>query len=378
MSGGSSLDALLAQEIVERGVAPSAASGIARNVAGRWVFEHGSAGRAGSQDTTANTVFDLASLTKPFVAVALARLVEQGMLEFETALAELIAEAGNTPSARTSLELLGSHRGGLAANGALFAPLVERRAVGRREAFGLAAGSVRVECTEPLPPSGAAPVYSDLGYLLLGEALSRASGLALDELVFREVCEPLGSKAGSARRWLALGESFLDRVAPTEYVPFRGGVVRGVVHDENAWALSGHAISGHAGLFGRVSDVLALGAALLDAVSGRSERYLRKRSVERLLEERPGGTLRLGFDGKSAAGSSAGPSASTLTFGHLGFTGTSFWCDPAADTVTVLLTNRVHPTRDNLGIREARPRVHEALFARARTLGGVGGRDITD
>jgi CubicO group peptidase (beta-lactamase class C family) len=167
-------------------------------------------------------------------------------------------------------------------------------------------------------------------------------------------------------------------VAVTERVAFRGGVLCGVVHDENAWALSGHACSGHAGLFGDVTSVLRLGMVMLDATHGRDTRFLRPETVRLLLRERSDGTLRLGFDGKSKESSSAGPSAGPLTFGHLGFTGTSLWCDPAADTVTVLLTNRVYPSRDNLRIREARPRVHEALFALGRSLGGVGGRDITD
>jgi serine-type D-Ala-D-Ala carboxypeptidase len=156
---------------------------------------------------------------------------------------------------------------------------------------------------------------------------------------------------------------FALRCAPTETVPFRGGEVRGVVHDENAWALSGHAASGHAGLFGTALSVARFGAALLDAVNGRSEVWLRRSDLLPLLRERPGGTLRAGFDGKSVVGSSAGASAGPHSFGHLGFTGTSLWCDPDADRALVLLSNRVCPTRDNTRIRAARPAVHDALFA---------------
>jgi CubicO group peptidase (beta-lactamase class C family) len=80
------------------------------------------------------------------------------------------------------------------------------------------------------------------------------------------------------------------------------------------------------------------------------------------VRERPGGTLRAGFDGKSEQGSSAGSLAGPRSFGHLGFTGTSLWCDPDADRAVVLLSNRVCPTRDNMRIRAARPAVHDALF----------------
>jgi CubicO group peptidase (beta-lactamase class C family) len=119
-------------------------------------------------------------------------------------------------------------------------------------------------------------------------------------------------------------------------------------------------------MFGNVRDVLRLGMALLDAFAGRQESWLRRDTVRGLVAERANGSLRLGFDGKSAQGSSAGATASSSSFGHLGFTGTSFWCDPLADAVTVLLTNRVCPSRHHGDrIRACRPRVHEALFARA-------------
>lgn len=373
------LERLAQREIVERGVAPAAVVGVARWTGDGWTARAGAAGNIGlGRVTTLETVFDLASVTKPFVAVCLARLVERGALAFETRLDALVPGCRRGPSASATLELLGCHRAGLAAHGALFEPLLRGRAI-RREAALRTAASLR--CDEPPSPAEAGehpPVYSDLGYLLLGEALARATRTPLDELLAREVCAPIGSRATSARRWLSAGEQFWERVAPTERVPFRGGLVRGVVHDENAWAMSGHAVSGHAGLFGRVSDVLWLGTALLDAAAERSGGFLSRTTLLRLVRERPGGTLRLGFDGKSETGSSAGPSASPLTFGHLGFTGTSVWCDPVADAVTVLLTNRVCPTRLNSAIREARPRVHEALFAFGRSLDGVGARDITD
>jgi CubicO group peptidase (beta-lactamase class C family) len=368
-----SLDTLARTEIVERGVAPAAVVAVAHHGRAGWSISQGAAGHTGNRPADPHSVFDLASITKSFVAVTLARLVERELVAFETPLGEWVEESAGTPSESSTLEALGSHRAGLVAHCALFAPLLERRAVERRAALRRAARG-RASAETGLHP----PAYSDLGYLLLGEALSRSTGRELDDLVCREVCAPLGLQVGSARNWLSADRHFVERVAPTEFAAFRGGVIRGAVHDENAWALSGYGSSGHAGLFGRATDVLALGTALLDALAERDASFLSRPTVERLLAERPGGTLRLGFDGKSAAGSSAGPSAGPLTFGHLGFTGTSFWCDPAADTVTAVLTNRVFPTRENVAIREARPRVHEALFAVAREsaapTNGTGGR----
>jgi CubicO group peptidase (beta-lactamase class C family) len=116
-----------------------------------------------------------------------------------------------------------------------------------------------------------------------------------------------------------------------------------------------------------VGDVLGFGQALLSALSGDSS-WLPPALVERLIRPRAGGSLRAGFDGKSEGASSAGSRCSRSTFGHLGFTGTSLWCDPEAGTATALLTNRVCPTRENTKIRAARPRVHDALFEAAKAL----------
>ena len=154
--------------------------------------------------------------------------------------------------------------------------------------------------------------------------------------------------------------------APTEEVPWRGGVVRGRVHDENAWALTGLGGSGHAGMFGTLGAVLAFGCAVLDGLDGRGP--FADADVRELTRERPFGSLRAGFDGKSEEGSSAGASFGPRAFGHLGFTGTSLWIEPDAGVVVVLLTNRVHPTRDNVAIRGARPGAHEALFVRAMAM----------
>ena len=228
-----------------------------------------------------------------------------------------------------------------------------------------------------MPADGFAPVYSDLGYALVGEALARAEGAAdAGETIERLVVGPLGRADLGTARSLAARPSidFGSRVRPTEVVAWRGGEVRGTVHDENAWALTGTGGSGHAGMFGTVSAVLAFGCAALDAIE-RAEGPLAAGDLSWLVRQRPGGTLRAGFDGKSEAGSSAGDRAGPRTFGHLGFTGTSLWLDPDARRVVVVLTNRVHPTRDNVAIRAARPVAHDALFAlaegrRARALGG--------
>jgi CubicO group peptidase (beta-lactamase class C family) len=149
--------------------------------------------------------------------------------------------------------------------------------------------------------------------------------------------------------------------APTEYCEWRGRLVRGEVHDENSAAFGG--VSGNAGLFGSARGVAVFGRACLDALLGRGD-FLPKDMMERALASRgDSSTMRLGWDMKSSKDSSAGRRMSDRAFGHLGFTGTSLWCDPERDLVIVLLTNRVHPSRANERIKGFRPGFHDGIIA---------------
>jgi CubicO group peptidase (beta-lactamase class C family) len=304
-------------------------------------------------------------LTKPVVAAAVARLARAGELHWSGPLAALLPELTATASEGMALELLASHRAGLEAH-------IRLRDSGAALSSWLAlcANARRAECRTAVPPEGFAPLYSDLGYILLGAALEARAGLPLDRLLEREVAGPLGLELDSAQGWArrAGQREFLERTAPTEQLAERGGLIWGVVHDDNAWDSRGQGAAGHAGLFGTAEAVGGFACALLDALAGRSEAWLTRAEAEFLVRPRPGGSLRTGFDGKAAQGSSAGPRFGVQAFGHLGFTGTSVWCEPDAGIAVVLLTNRVHPTRENIRIRTVRPDVHGALFGLAAGL----------
>ncbi len=357
---------ILQRLVIDATVAPAAAAGY---VGASVSAEVGVAGRLPEGSVTTETLFDLASVSKPVVACTLLRLVGRAELDLQAPLGTLLPEARGTRSELVPLELFLAHRAGLDAHRSLFAPLFRGQAINRAEALGVAADARRHDCPGPAPDAGFPPIYSDLGYLLVGAAIERATGQPLDAVVEREVNAPLGLALGSARQLRARRPGFAREVAPTEVVRARGGLVRGIVHDENSWALSGHATSGHAGLFGTVSDVLGFGAALLSALANRSD-WLSREALWTMVKPRAGGSLRAGFDGKSPGpgASSAGALSGPETFGHLGFTGTSLWCDPGAGVASVLLTNRVHPTRDNPSIRVARPLVHDALFGAAKAV----------
>lgn len=365
------LDALAGQYVVAAGAAPAAAVAVGKRSGRGWTFATGAAGVRGPAHPSPvdpETPFDLASVTKPFVAAAVARLVSRGTLSWNVTLGEVLPELSLTASAGLPLLLFLSHRAGLEAHRTLYAPLLSGRPVELLAALRSAADATRPDCQGSPPKGGFPPLYSDLGYLLVGALTERAAGASLAEVVASEVSGPLGLHVDSSDRMAARLAPFFARVAPTEDVSFRGGPVVGCVHDENAWALVGRGLAGHAGLFGTALDVAHFGAAMVDALAGRLPEWLGAEETSTLVRARPGGTLRAGFDGKSEEGSSAGRALGPRSFGHLGFTGTSLWCDPDAELVSVILTNRVCPTRDNVLIRKVRPELNDALAWVGATL----------
>ena len=300
-----------------------------------------------SPAVTLDTVYDLASLTKLFTALSLVRIGAP----LDATLALVLPWTRAHPAGVATLEALLSHRAGLLH----WAPFF--RAVDPADAGTPAARCAILDAvaSEALCPVGTVR-YSDLGYMLLGESLAALSAASLDAVVTREVIAPLGLGA----RYRGVGGSWPnDAIAPTERCVWRGRVVQGEVHDENAFALGG--VCGHAGLFGTARDVLTLGARALDCLGG-DDTWFGPERMAAMIAPRPGGAHRLGWDARGENAPSSGSRMGPRTFGHLGFTGTSLWCDPDAGVAVALVTNRVHPTRENGGIRSLRPALHDAVM----------------
>ncbi len=329
-------------------VAPLLVAGWAQRNKNGW--ERG-IGMAGTADQA--VVFDFASITKSFFAVFIATLQNEGLLGWHTPLATLLPELKSTWAGQQNIAALLSHRSGLAPH---------------RELFRASWGGGTVRLAKLLKQAAAAKqrplmehaVYSDLGYILLGAGVEHLLNEPLDVAMHRFLLAPWNLTAGSARSWRKKDIENFSSIAPTEVQPGRGGLLQGVVHDDNAWALRGTGLCGHAGLFGTADCLLDFGIHLLEAKEGRGDDSMGY--LAPLFEKRAGGTLRMGFDGVSGAGSLAGNRAGPATFGHLGFTGTSFWCDPEAERVTVFLSNRVYPTRANPALRSFRPKIHDFLW----------------
>ena len=286
---------------------------------------------------TADTIYDLASLTKVMITVTLLmRAIEDGQLEASAPLGTYLPEvAGSDLEDATILELA-SHSSGLAA----FSPL-RFWGLPREQALRRALQEKRVGTRGRV-------LYSDQGYIVLGYLLERGLGARLDVLAER-LFGPLG-----------LELTFHPdprRCADTEVVAARGGAVCGRVHDENAEALEG--VSGHAGLFGTVNAMVGFITALLEGklLSASSLSFMFAEHAVGLRDRRAFGWVRR-YDGWTG-----GDAAPDTALGHTGFTGTGMWFDPVSTRFLVLLTNRVHPSRHTeTGIAELRRACGDAVW----------------
>jgi CubicO group peptidase (beta-lactamase class C family) len=219
---------------------------------------------------------------------------------------------------------------------------------------------------EPLEAEpGAKSVYSDIGFILLGEILERLTGQPLEQMARERIFAPLGM----AGTMFNPPEELRGRIAPTENdSAFRKRLVRGEVHDENAWVMGG--VSGHAGMFSTAEDLAVFSQMLLNGGQYAHQRLLRRATIAQFTaaEALSGNTRTLGWN-VPTPDSSSGRYFSPRSFGHTGFTGTSLWVDADKQLFVVLLTNRVHPTRQNDKIQQVRPALHDAI---AGALGLAG------
>jgi CubicO group peptidase (beta-lactamase class C family) len=330
---------------VAAGAAPGAVLAVSRN-GERFIYGTGQLGADEPRRPGPDTVYDLASLTKVIgLATAAMLAVQDGRLHLDAPVQRYVPGFVGPNKDRVTIRMLLAHAGGLPGWRPLF-----REAATREEVFALAAST-------PLEsPPGSREVYSDVGLIVLTQALEIILQQRLDGFLDAAVFAPLQM---TSTRYLP-PPSWRDRVAPTELDVWRGRVLRGEVHDENAAAMGG--VSGHAGLFGSAEDLLGFAEWMIDRWnSGTAERrnvpsFPRSQvptfprslvhEFTRAQNLVPGSRRALGWDTPSPGGS-AGSRLSSRSFGHTGFTGTSLWIDPDNRLAIVLLSNRVNPTRAN-------------------------------
>lgn len=325
------LDSIINAAIADH-AAPAVSVAVGRY--GRLVYVKGY-GRLTYSDTAPavneHTRFDMASLTKVVATTTAAMMLEeQGKLDIRRTVASYLPEFNAPDKQGITVEMLLTHRGGLEAFAELW-PTTH----GRAEY--LAKINARPIAYAP----GTKTVYSDWDFILMQAIIERVSGEMLDAYTSAHIFTPLGMTETGFRP----DSSERSHIAPTEVVASRGGLVWGIVHDENAGAIGG--VSGHAGLFSSAHDVAIFLQMLLNGGSYGNVRLLRPETVARWTSiQGPTSSRALGWD-TPAGQSSAGRFFSPRSYGHTGFTGTSVWTDPERGVWVVLLTNRVYPTRAN-------------------------------
>lgn len=317
---------------------------------------------------TVDTVYDLASLTKPLATtLAILLLVQDNLLALEHPISEYLPQLADTHIGQATLLHFLSHSSGLPACRPYY---LAYDVDDLFKAYRLGDKSIRqkifhqIHCEALEYSVGEKMIYSDLGFIVLSELIERVTKISFAEFCFTKIFSPLEVNntffiSASGPVWHDPQKS--KTYASTEDDVWRGRRISGEVHDENAYALDG--VAGHAGLFSTASDVYKITNEYVEAISGagtilRSDLAHLCTTRQRKVES---STRALGWDTPSAV-SSSGKYFSTQSFGHLGFTGTSVWVDPIAELSVVLLTNRVYFGRDNNLIANFRPVLHDLIY----------------
>lgn len=305
-------------------------------------------------ELTRGSVFDLASLTKVLVTVPLIlTLFDKNKINSQTELKDIYPSCP-LDKASVTVEQLLSHRSGFRAHQEYFNDLIKIPVNERKKAL---LDAIFEEDLIAAP--GEKSCYSDIGFMLLGFIIEKITGVSLAESAKEVLYGPLGLSDDLFYPSSQVKKN-VDYVS-TEKCPWTGKMLCGQVHDDNCRAIGG--VAGHAGLFGTLHGVLSMCEQFLDQWKGRGAHpaYSNKQ-LQRILEPVSNSGWTMGFDIVSETGSSSGNYFSKGSVGHLGFTGTSFWIDPVQECIIVLLTNRVHPTRENWTIKEFRPVFHDLLM----------------
>jgi CubicO group peptidase (beta-lactamase class C family) len=330
-----------------------------------------------------DTIFDLASLTKPLAtATAVMQLAAEGAVDLDAPVAKYLPPAGERGKESVTIRQLLTHTSGLQPWRPFHEVLLERERKKGERLLGTPAGKQaileRIYRSALVHEPGEAAVYGDLDFILLGALVEEVARQPLDEFCAARIFAPLGL---SDTRFVRVGDGDPERAGPrlsdplrhrfaaTESCPWRGRVLWGEVHDPNAWAMGG--VAGHAGLFSTADDVMRYAEAVLAVWHGRAvepevERALPRAWLQRFLtpEARPEGTAGtwvLGWDTPTPGASSSGHHFSPRSVGHLGFTGTSLWIDLEREAVVVMLTNRVHLVAKRSPFK-LRPVVHDLVM----------------
>jgi len=316
---------------------------------------------------TLNTCFDIASLTKIVATTsAIMLLVQQNMLNIDDPVCKFFPGFKNGAMKRITIRHLLSHSAGLAAWKPYYKRIdEEERDSGVKLLWTPAVKEIflRLLSEEKLVYTpGKGTRYSDLGFILLGFIIERITAEHLDEFCRKNIFNPLKMRATFFVKLRRENKKYKAGFAATENCPWRGRVLAGEVHDENAWALGG--VAGHAGLFSTGHDLARFATEIINACSERGSIFKSKTASEFFKKQNinRNSTWALGWDTPTKGVSTSGKYFSAESIGHTGFTGTSLWIDLTRKIAVVLLTNRIHPDRNNAILKSFRPEIHDRVM----------------
>lgn len=360
------------EEAVKQGVFPGAVLLIGRGE--DVIYERAFGWRNLLPDRTpmrSSTIFDLASLTKPLATtLAIMLLVNDNKVQLDDQVSQLVPTFRPVANNRTKIRHLLNHTSGLPAWKPYYEDAIHCAMSGKIGFIGSYAAKnyilEQVHREAPLSEPGTQAVYSDLGFMVLGEIIETISGAHLEAFFHQRISQPLKLRSTTFRDLTQFptwrNQPKEDEFAPTELCPWRKRVLCGEVHDDNAFAMGG--VAGHAGLFSSAHDIHTL-VAQLDRCLRGCDSFLPQRLVQEFFtkdDSVPHFTHALGWDTPSPKNSSSGMHFSRRSVGHLGFTGTSLWWDLEKNCHIILLTNRVHPNRNNEKIKQFRPKIHDLIM----------------
>ena len=360
------------EEAVKQGVFPGAVLLIGRGE--DVIYERAFGWRSLLPDRTpmrSSTIFDLASLTKPLATtLAVMLLVNDNKVQLDDQVSQFVPTFRPVVNTRTKIRHLLNHTSGLPAWKPYYEDVIHCAMSGRTGFIGSRAAKnyilEQVHREPSLSEPGTQAVYSDLGFMVLGEIIETISGSQLDVFFHERISQPFQLRSTTFldltqfATWRIQPKE--DELAPTELCPWRKKVLCGEVHDDNAFAMGG--VAGHAGLFSSAHDIHTL-VAQLDRCLRGCDSFLPQRLVQEFFTKDDSVahfTHALGWDTPSPENSSSGMHFSRRSVGHLGFTGTSLWWDLEKNCHVILLTNRVHPNRNNEKIKQFRPKIHDLIM----------------
>lgn len=346
------------EQAISKGVFPGGVLLCAVNQEIVFLKSYGKADIFKNRAMSKDSIFDLASLTKPLAtALAISTLIQRQKLFLDQKIGSILEEFNHSEKADITIDMLLRHTSGFPAYREYYKKIIKTNKDPRPYLRHLL---VQEGLENKLNDK---QLYSDLGYMVLSWIIEKITHQRLDQFVSDQIYSPLEIDNLFFLEIDPKNEKLnrnKQKIVATQQCPWRKKVLEGEVDDDNAWAVGG--IEGHAGLFGDAVSIYVLCCEIINALQNKPTKVLASDIIRTFARKKNQNGMVAGFDTPSKENSSSGKYFSKSSIGHLGFTGTSFWIDPEVSLIVILLTNRVHPLRSNDTFKKFRPLIHDLIY----------------